>query len=127
MFALWHIPWEPASSPYDYWEAVSKEVDEFDDTYDIVLVVAKSNASLINQQQMSGGVDGLNTFLNQQGKDIWLLVKIDAMYTIIMVQRLTELDKASKKLEAKGYYVQHYDEYQIEKVVSRRREYGEKL
>ena len=32
-------------------------------------MAAKSNANNINPDQMSGGVDGLNTFLNQQGRD----------------------------------------------------------
>ena len=114
-------------SAYDFWEAVSKEVDGFDDTYDVVLVVAKSNANYINQDNMGGGVDGLNTFLNQKGKDIWLLCKIDEMYTIVMVQRITALDNASKQLEAKGYYVGHYSEQQMEKVVTGRAKYRERL
>ena len=112
---------------YDYWEAVSKECDEFDDTYDVVLVVAKSNESHINPDQMSGGVDGLNTFLNEQRKDIWLLTKIDGMYTIVMIQRITDLDNASKQLEKQGYYIGHYSEEQMEKVVTGRAKYREKL
>ena len=112
---------------YDFWEAVSKEVDAFDDTYDVVLVVAKSNADHINQDNMGGGVDGLNTFLNIKGKDIWLLCKIDEMYTIVMVQRITALDNASKQLEAKGYYVGHYSKRQMDKIVTGRAKYRERL
>ena len=112
---------------YDFWEAVSKEVDAFDDTYDVVLVVAKSNANHINPDNMGGGVDGLNTFLNVKGKDIWLLCKIDEMYTIVMVQRITALDNASKQLEAKGYYVGHYSKRQMDKIVTGRAKYREKL
>jgi len=112
---------------YDFWEAVSKEVDAFDDTYDVVLVVAKSNADHINPDNMGGGVDGLNTFLNVKGKDIWLLCKIDEMYTIVMVQRITALDNASKQLEAKGYYVGHYSKRQMDKIVTGRAKYREKL
>ena len=112
---------------YDFWEAVSKEVDAFDDTYDVVLVVAKSNADHINPDNMGGGVDGLNTFLNIKGKDIWLLCKIDEMYTIVMVQRITALDNASKQLEAKGYYVGHYSKRQMDKIVTGRAKYRERL
>ena len=114
-------------SSYDYWEAVSKECDKFDDTYDVVLVVAKSNANHINPDMIGGGVDGLNTFLNEQGKDIWLLCKIDGMYTIVMVQRLTALDNAKKQLEKQGYYIGHYSPEQMEKVVTGRAKYREKL
>ena len=48
---------------------------------------------------MSGGVDGLNTFLNQQGKDLWLLTKLDEMFTIVMIQKIAMLDDTSKQLE----------------------------
>ena len=113
---------------YDFWEVVSRECDSFDiNKHDIVLVVAKSNESHINPDQMSGGVDGLNTFLNEQRKDIWLLTKIDGMYTIVMIQRITDLDNASKQLEKQGYYIGHYSEEQMEKVVTGRAKYREKL
>ena len=51
-------------SAYDYWEVVSRECELFDGSKDVVIVAAKSDANKINPDQMSGGVDGLNTFLN---------------------------------------------------------------
>ena len=76
---------------------------------------------------MSGGVDGLNTFLNQQGKDLWLLTKLDEMFTIVMIQKISALDDTSKQLEAKGYYIGRYTEAMMEKVVTGRRKYRERL
>ena len=76
---------------------------------------------------MSGGVDGLNTFLNCQGKDLWLVHKIEPLFTIIMIQKISALDDTSKQLEAKGYYIGRYTEAMMEKVVTGRRKYRERL
>ena len=112
---------------YDYWEVVSRECEAFDGSNDIVIVAAKSNANNINPDQMSGGVDGLNTFLNQQGKDLWLLTKLDEMFTLVMIQKISALDDTSKQLEAKGYYIGRYTESMMEKVVLGRKKYRERL
>ena len=114
-------------SAYDYWEVVSRECEAFDGSNDIVIVAAKSNANNINPDQMSGGVDGLNTFLNQQGKDLWLLTKLDEMFTIVMIQKISALDDTSKQLEAKGYYIGRYTEAMMDKVVLGRKRYRERL
>ena len=114
-------------SAYDFWEVVSRECDKFDGSKDIVIVAAQSDADKINPDQMSGGVDGLNTFLNQQGRDLWLLTKIDQMFTIVMIQKISALDDTSKQLEAKGYYIGRYTESMMEKVVLGRKKYRERL
>ena len=114
-------------SAYDYWEVVSRECEAFDGSNDIVIVAAKSNANIINPDQMSGGVAGLNTFLTQQGKDLWLLTKMDQLFTIIMIQKISALDDSSDLLREKGYYTTRYSEAQMEKVVDGRKKYREKL
>ena len=114
-------------SAYDYWEVVSRECELFDGSKDVVIVAAKSDANIINPDQMSGGVDGLNTFLNTQGKDLWLVHKIEPSFTIIMIQKISALDDSSDLLKEKGYYTTRYSEAQIEKVVNGRKRYREKL
>ena len=76
---------------------------------------------------MSGGVDGLNTFLNCQGKDLWLVHKIEPLFTIIMIQKISALDDSSDLLKEKGYYTTRYSEAQMKKVVDGRKKYREKL
>ena len=112
---------------YDYWEVVTRECENFDGSHDVVIVAAKSDANVINPDQMSGAVDGLNTFLNTQGKDLWLVHKIEPSFTIIMIQKITALDDSSKQLADKGYYTTRYSDAQMEKVVHGRRKYREKL
>ena len=114
-------------SAYDYWESVARECEAFDGSKDVVFVAAKTNENIINVDQFSGGVDGLNTFLNCQGKDLWLLMKIDALFTIIMIQKISALDDSSDFLREKGYYTTRYSEAQMEKVVDGRKKYREKL
>ena len=114
-------------SAYDFWEVVSEECDKFDGSHDVVIVAAHSNANHITPESMGGSVDALNTFLNCKGKDLWLLTKVDHLFTIVMVQKISALDDSAKLLESKGYYTTRYSETQMEKVVTGRRKYREKL
>ena len=114
-------------SAYDFWEVVSEECDKYDGSHDVVIVAAHSNQNIITPDIMGGGVDALNTFLNCRGKDLWLVSKIDHLFTIVMVQKITALDDSAKLLESKGYYTTRYSEQQMEKVVTGRRKYREKL
>ena len=114
-------------SAYDYWEVVSRECEAFDGSNDIVIVAAKSNANNINPDQMSGGVDAINTFLNCQGRDLWILMKIEPLFTITMIQKISALDDSSDFLKEKGYYTTRYSEAQMEKVVNGRKKYRQKL
>ena len=102
-------------------------MNKFDGSVDVVIVAAKSNANHITPDIMGGGVDALNTFLNCMGKDLWLLTKVDQVFTIIMIQKITALDDSAKLLASKGYYTTRYSEQQMEKVVNGRRRYREKL
>ena len=115
------------SNAYDYWEVVSRECDNFNGSYDIIIVGAELNVNNINIDQMYGGVDALNTFRNQQGRDLWLLNKPDEMFTIVMIQKITALDDSAKILEEKGYYVGRYTDDMMDKVVLGRRKYREQL
>ena len=113
-------------SAYDYWEAVSDECDKFDGSVDVVLVAAATNNQHIDDQILGGGVDAINTFLNKKAQGLWLVFKYDHVFTIIMIQKISFLDDASRVLETKGYY-NRYNKQQMEKVVHGRRRYREKL
>ena len=114
-------------SAYDFWEVVAEEVEKYDGSTDVVIVAAHSNANHIDPESMGGGVDALNTFLNCGGRDLWLLTKVDQLFTIIMIQKITALDDSAKLLESKGYYTNRYSDKQMEKVVTGRRKYRKKL
>ena len=54
------------------------------------------------------------------------MFKYDHVFTIVMIQKISFLDDASRVLESKGYY-KRYNDQQMEKVVHGRRRYREKL
>ncbi len=95
---------------YEFWSVVAQECETFDDKNDIVVIAAMKKPNIISQENISGAVDALNTVMNVQKKDVWLLwgspnQGLGALYTIVLLQHLTATDDASKVLEEKGYYV----------------------
>ena len=112
---------------YEFWSIVSSECNSFDDHLDIVVIAAASNKRIISPEQMGGSVDALNSFLNTQNKDLWLLTSIDEHFTMCMIQRITDLDDEGKVMEEKGYYTKRYSEYAKNKLVTLLRKLREKL
>ena len=67
---------------------------------------------------------GLNAYLALKEKDIWLLSFQDT-YDMILIQRLSHLDEASKFLERLNYYG-NYGTDDLERLVLTRRRWREK-
>ncbi len=76
--------------------------------------------------QLSGGVDSINTLLNVQKQDKWLLSQFGDDYTMVFIQKITDLDNGSKILEKKGYY-NGLHPYSFNKNVIRRRRMRNRL
>ena len=51
-------------------------------------------------------MDALNIYLNVHNKDLWLLQSCNELYSMVFIQKITELDDASKALEKTAYYDQ---------------------
>ena len=114
-------------SAYDYWNAVSEVAQEFDDSCDVHIVVAHTNYDIINPGNMGGSVDAMNSFLNTMGKDLWVVPKMDNLFTIVMVQKITVLDNGSRKLEEQGYYKNRYCKQQMDMMVHGRRKFRKRI
>ena len=71
--------------------------------------------------------DALNSSLNVQNKDLWLVSQFGGTYTIVIIQRITGLDSQSKVLEKKRYYENRYNDYVFNKNIIRRRKMREHL
>ena len=76
--------------------------------------------------QLTGGADAINSYLNTQNQDKWLLTQFGEKYTMIFIQKITDLDNGSKILEKKGYY-NGLHPYSFNKNVTRRRKMRERL
>lgn len=110
-----------------FWRTVSQELIDFNpDEKDIVFVAAETDTSIINGMQLSGGVDSINTLLNVQKQDKWLLSQFGDDYTMVFIQKITDLDNGSKILEKKGYY-NGLHPYSFNKNVIRRRRMRNRL
>ena len=110
-----------------FWRTVSQELIEFNpDEKDIVFIAAETNTNVINCMQLSVGVESINTVLNVQKQDKWLLSQFGQDYTMVFIQKITDLDNGSKLLEKKGYYSGLHP-YAFNKNVMRRRKMREKL
>ena len=60
--------------------------------------------NIINEQQLGGAVDCLNSFLSIQKSNLWLVWVYSQWFTIVLINPLTGLDDSAKILEEKGYY-----------------------
>jgi hypothetical protein len=114
------------STSYDFWSSVYKEADEFDDTNDVVMIAIKTDPEVITSMQMSGGCDSFNGSCNNKNIDLWALNLYEELYTIVLLQRLTKLDNASKVFESKDYY-NDYIPYMYNKFILTRRTIREQL
>lgn len=110
----------------NFWCAVTKELELFDKQKDIVIIAAMTDFHVINGLQLVGGCDAINCMLAEQKQDKWLLNQYGEDYTMVMIQRMTDLDNASIALEKKGYY-EGLNEYSFNKQILLRRKMREKL
>ena len=115
-----------SSNAYDFWSTVYAEADIFDDTNDVVMIAMKTDNEIITLMQLSGGCDSFNGFCSNKNIDLWALNLHEDLYTIVLLQRLSKLDNASKLFEDKGYY-NDYGSYMYNKFVLARRKLRNKL
>lgn len=111
---------------YNFWSSVSKEAERFDDTYDVVIVAMDTNETIITPQQMQGGVDSFNAGYNSRNIDLWCLNLYNELYTMVLLQRVSKLDDASKVFEKRDYYKDQHP-YMYEKHIVKRRKLRENL
>ncbi len=63
----------------------------------------------------------LNGWLATTGHDIWLLAFKEKKLSMVFIQRLTDIDNASAKLESLGYY-SNYEDQDYQRLVKHRKD-----
>ena len=111
---------------YHFWSSVSNEAEQFDDTYDVVIVAMDTDETIITPQQMQGGVDSFNAGYNNRNIDLWCLNLYNDVYTMVLIQRVTKLDDASRTFEKKDYYKDQHP-YMFNKHIITRRNMRKRL
>ena len=105
---------------YHFWYNVSTEAEQFDDTYDVVIVAMDTNETIITPQQMQGGVDSFNAGYNNRHIDLWCLNLYNDLYTMVRLQRISKLDDASKVFEKNDYYKTQHPYMYNKHIITRR-------
>lgn len=105
---------------YHFWSSVSNEAEQFDDTYDVVIIAMETDETIITPQQMQGGVDSFNSGYNNRNIDLWCLNLYNDVYTMVLLQRVSKLDDASKVFEKKDYYKNQHPYMYNKHIVTRR-------
>jgi|TARA_A100001391_G_scaffold190632_1_gene163310 hypothetical protein len=101
------------------WDAVYEEIQAFDDTYQVVIC-----ASYLHKQSyddLEASCFALNGWLATTGHDIWLLAFKEKKLSMVFIQRLTDIDNASAKLESLGYY-SNYEDQDYQRLVKHRKD-----
>lgn len=114
------------TNSYEFWRSVYSEAELFDDNVDVVIIAMKTDKEIITPMQMSGGCDSFNSYCSVKKLDLWALNLYEELYTIVLLQRLTKLDNASKIFESKDYY-KNYVPYMYNKFIVARRKIRESL
>jgi hypothetical protein len=111
---------------WDFWSAVAKECEDWNGKYHMVAVAMNTNEQQINQGQLQGGVDSLNSSLNVRNKGLWLLEGLHQNFTTVFIQDIIMLDDASKILEKQDYYKNTHP-FRYWKTIESRRKLRNKL
>lgn len=128
----------------DSYQVLYSCVSQFDDAFDIVIIVDLSDAK--SPDEFHEYFESLNEVISNGmfiDKDIWVMgfhpddepsdfvkdvsftPENDTVYSLIFVQRLSTLQQAADKLDKKGYYKSYADEYDAADIFERRTElYG---
>lgn len=110
----------------NFWGTVTKELDAFGKDKDIVIIGAITNIHIIDKARLAGACDAINIMLAEKKQDIWVLNGFGEYYTLLLMQRTTDLDNASIALEKKGYY-EGLNTDKFNKNILHRRKLREKL
>tara|TARA_Y100001937_G_C7040128_1_gene294223 strand:+ start:123 stop:578 length:456 start_codon:yes stop_codon:yes gene_type:complete len=89
----------------DLWNKVSLECKNFDPQYSVVICIEEEPSQ--TYEEVESACVAMNEWFALNKMDVWLLA-FQTDFTMIFVQKLSELDDASQKLEKMGYY-ENYD------------------
>ena len=103
----------------DLWDAVYEEIQRFDDTYQVAICASYTHKQ--SYDDLEASCFALNGWLATTGHNVWLLAFKEKKLSMVFIQRLTDIDNASAKLEALGYY-SNYEDQDYQRLVKHRRD-----
>ena len=101
----------------DLWQTVAAKCKDFNDKYSVI-ICAESEPSQ-KYEEVEAACIAMNEWFALNGMDVWLLA-FQTNFTMVFIQRLSELDDASQKLEKMGYYENYDPQDYINLILNRR-------
>ena len=102
----------------DLWERVALECKDFDESYSVVICTEEDPTQ--TYEEVEAACIAMNEWFALNKLDLWLL-SFQTDFTMVFIQRLSELDDASKILEKTGYYKNYSKEDYLNLILTRRR------
>lgn len=101
----------------DLWQTVCREASELG-KHKVVLCVQPIPEQ--EYTELEAACNALNHWFAFEKRDIWLLSSERNGNSIVFIQKLSDLESASRSLEKLGYYVDYSDE-DFERLIGQRR------
>jgi len=105
-------------SRQDLWEKVSVESKSFDPQYSVIICAEEDPSQTYDE--VEAGCIAMNEWFALNKMDVWLLAFQRWNFTMIFVQKLSELDDASQTLEKMGYYESYEPDDYLNLILYRR-------
>lgn len=102
----------------DLWDRVAEECTSFNSKNALTVCIEENPDR--SYDELEAACMAMNSYFSVTKQDLWLLV-FEGELAIIFIQKLSELDDASQKLEKVGYY-ENYDPDDYVKLILARRE-----
>lgn len=101
----------------DLWKKVAEECRDFDTSYSVVICYEDDPEE--SYEQIESACMALNEWFALNKMDVWVLA-FQTDFTMVFVQKLSELDDASQRLEKVGYYKNYERQDYVNLILTRR-------
>ena len=102
----------------DLWSKVAAECNSFSSDHSVVVCLEEEPSQ--TYEEVESACIAMNEWFALNKLDLWLL-SFQTDFTMVFIQRLSELDDASKILEKTGYYKNYSKEDYLNLILARRR------
>lgn len=105
-------------SRQDLWETVAAQCKNFSNKHSVIICLEEEPSQ--TYEEVESACVAMNEWFACNKLDLWLL-SFQTDFTMVFIQRLSELDDASKILEKTGYYKSYSKEDYLNLILTRRR------
>jgi len=102
----------------DLWSKIAVECNSFSSNHSVVICLEEEPSQ--TYEEVESACIAMNEWFACNKLDLWLL-SFQTDFTMVFIQRLSELDDASKILEKTGYYENYSKEDYLNLILTRRR------